>query len=161
MFRLIYFLAFVTGLALVMNISKFQDIKPQNKRFSFEEVAKANKAKQDEIKKLLNPVEKKVETVEVVKEGPLVELTTAQLQLGHDLYKKCVVCHGKRGQGKAAQKAPAIGGQFDWYLDEQINNMRSGVRVNKVMNPYIAKLSDDDVTALSAYITKLPKMGKK
>lgn len=160
MFRLIYFLAFITGLALVMNISKFQNEKPQKERFDFDKVAAANKAKAEEIHKLLNPV--KVEKkVEVVKEGPLVELTTAQLQLGHDLYKKCVVCHGKRGQGKAGQKAPAIGGQYDWYLEQQVNNMRSGERINKIMNPYISKLSDDDVKALSAYISKLPYMGNK
>ena len=68
---------------------------------------------------------------------------------------------GNRGQGKASQKAPAIGGQFDWYLVEQVKAMKSGVRVNAVMMPYIKKLSDQDIADLAAYITKLPHMGQK
>ena len=117
--------------------------------------------KAEEIKLLMEPKKEKKEEVKVVKEGPLVELSTPQLVAGNDLYKKCVVCHGKRGEGKAGQKAPAIGGQFDWYVKTQITNMMSGARVNKVMMPYISKLSPDDVAALSAYISKLPYMGRK
>ena len=160
MSRLIYFLVFIVSLIVVMNLGKLKGPAPVQDKFDFDKVANKNEMKKKEIEKLLHPV-KVVKVTEVIKEGPLVELSTPQLQLGHDLYKKCVVCHGKRGQGKTGQKAPAIGGQYAWYLETQVNNMRSGIRVNKVMNPYIKKLSDEDVTALSAYISLLPKMGKK
>ncbi len=161
MARLIYFLAFVIGLVLVMNISKYQKQEVSNEKFDFKKVAEANLKKKKEIEELLKPkVEEKQEVV-VVKEGPLVELTTPQLQAGHDLYKKCIACHGKRGEGKKGQKAPAIGGQFDWYINKQITAMQTGERVNKVMMPYISRLSPEDVANLSTYISKLPHMGQK
>lgn len=161
MARLIYFLVFVLGLVLVMNISEYQKEEVSNEKFDFEKTAMANKKKAEEIKKLQEPKKEEVAEVKVVKEGPLVELSTPQLQSGHDLYKKCIVCHGKRGQGKAGQKAPAIGGQYEWYLNTQITNMQNGTRVNKVMMPYISRLSAQDISDLSAYISKLPFMGRK
>ena len=155
MTRLIYFIAFVIGLVIVMNIRDFQGQPVSNEKFDFEKKAAANHAKQKEIEELLHP---KVE--EEPKEVVLVELTTPELQNGSALYKKCMTCHGKRGEGKKAQKAPAIGGQYDWYIELQIKNMQSGERVNKVMNPYIKNLSEQDVKDLAAYISKLPHMGK-
>ena len=160
MSRLIYFIVFIISLIAVMNLSKFNGPKPTNKKFSFNETADSNMAKKAEIQKLLHPVKVK-KVVEEVKEVVLVELTTPELQQGSALYKKCMVCHGVRGEGKAGQKAPAIGGQFDWYIAAQINNMKNGTRVNKAMNPYIKKLSPEDIKNLSEYISKLPRMGKK
>lgn len=161
MARLIYFLIFVVGLVFVMNISKYDGGEVTKEKFDFKKVAQENMAKKKEIEDLLAPPKKEKEEVKVVKAGPLVELSTPQLQAGHDLYKKCIVCHGKRGEGKSGQKAPAIGGQFEWYLNTQITNMQKGVRVNKVMMPYISRLSVEDVANLSAYISKLPYMGRK
>jgi len=160
MARLIYFLVFVLGLVLTMNLTSYKGDKVSNEKFDFNKVAETNKKQKEEIEKLLHPPKVEKVEVEVVAAGPLVELSTPQLQLGSDLYKKCIVCHGKQGQGKSAQNAPAIGGQFDWYVESQIVNMQKGVRVNKVMMPYIARLSAEDVAALSAYISKLPHMGK-
>lgn len=161
MARLIYFLIFVGGLVLVMNISKYEGGKVTNEKFNFEKTAQTNMKKKEEIEKLLHPPKVEKTEVKVVKAGPLVELSTPQLQAGHDLYKKCIVCHGKRGEGKSGQKAPAIGGQFEWYLNTQITNMQKGVRVNKVMMPYISRLSEEDIANLSTYISKLPYMGRK
>ncbi len=160
MARLIYFLIFVSGLVFIMNISKYEG-EVSNDKFDFDKTAEANMKKKEEIEKLLAPKKEVKEKVKVVKAGPLVELSTPQLQSGHDLYKKCIVCHGKRGEGKAGQKAPAIGGQYEWYLNAQITNMQKGVRVNKVMMPYISRLSEQDISDLSAYISKLPYMGRK
>lgn len=162
MARLIYFLIFIGGLVFVMNISNYDKAEVTNNKFDFEKTAEANKKKAEEIAKLMEHKEEKEEKVEVkVAAGPLVELSTPELQNGNDLYKKCVVCHGKRGEGKASQKAPSIGGQHAWYLNTQITNMQKGIRVNKIMNPYIAKLSAQDISDLSEYISKLPYMGRK
>lgn len=161
MTRLIYFIVFVIGLVLVMNVSDYQGQEVSKAKFDFDSVAASNLKKQKEIHELLHPKkEEVVEVVEVKPEGPLVELTTPELENGAALYKKCVTCHGKRGEGKKGQKAPAIGGQYDWYIVTQVNNMKSGARVNKVMNPYIKKLSEQDVKDLANYISKLPFMGK-
>ena len=102
---------------------------------------------------MLHPV-KKVE--EEVVEGPLVVLDTPQLTHGSELYKACVVCHGKRGDGKKSQNAPKIGGQMQWYIEKQLTDMKSGARVNKVMMPYLKKLEGNDFKDLAAYISKLP-----
>ena len=159
MARLVIFLSFLVGLVLVMNLRYFSDLKVDNSKFNFEVKKEANMKKAKEIEELLHP-KKEVKTEVKVAEGPLVDLSDPQLAKGAELYKKCIVCHGKRGNGKASQKAPAVGGQFDWYLESQINNMRNGTRINKIMNPYIKKLTDQDVKDLAAYMSKLPFMGK-
>ncbi|MCP4914708.1 MAG: c-type cytochrome [Oligoflexia bacterium] len=159
MTRVVVFLAFVVGLIAIMNLRKFETAKVDNAKFDFEKTKTANLKKQKEIADLMAP-KKEVVEVKEVEEGPLVVLSTEQLVRGEALYKKCIVCHGQRGNGKKSQKAPAIGGQHEWYTELQINNMISGVRVNKVMNPYIKKLSAQDVKDLAVYISKLPPMGK-
>ncbi|MAF77093.1 MAG: hypothetical protein CME63_12530 [Halobacteriovoraceae bacterium] len=160
MTRLIYFIAFVIGLVIVMNISDYQGQPVSNAKFDFEKKAASNYEKQKEIHELLHPKPVEKEEKKVVVEKVLVELTTPELQNGSDLYKKCITCHGKRGEGKKSQKAPAIGGQYDWYIALQISNMKSGERINKVMNPYIRNLSEQDIKDLANYISKLPHMGK-
>jgi cytochrome c553 len=160
MSRLIVFTSLILGVLIILNFRDYKNIKVDNRPFNFEATKAANFKKKAEIDSLLHPKEKEV-LVAKVAEGPLVELTTDQLKNGNALYKKCIACHGKRGEGKKAQKAPAVGGQFDWYITKQIMDMKTGERINKVMNPYIKKLSQQDVKDLSAYISKLPHMGRK
>ena len=56
--------------------------------------------------------------------------------------------------GKKSQNAPKLAGQFDWYILSQLEAMKAGKRVNKVMQPYIKKLSSEDFKDLAAYIVK-------
>ena len=161
MARLVYFLVFVLGLVMVMNITGYQDQKVDSSKFDFKKLADKNMKKAKEIEELMKPKKEEVVVKQVKVEGPLVELTTDQLKHGAALYKKCQTCHGKRGEGKKGQKAPAIGGQFAWYLKTQVTNMQAGVRVNKVMMSYIRKLTAQDIADLSEYISKLPYMGRK
>jgi len=75
---------------------------------------------------------------------------------GKKLYKKCMVCHGRKGEGKRSQKAPRLQGQFDWYIVTQLKNMKAKkLRVNRKMDPYIKKLSDQDILDLAAFIKTL------
>jgi len=138
-----------------MNLNSFKKNEVDSTNFNFAALTKKYQEKTSEMEKLLAPkkevVEKKVEVKAV-----LVELTTEELKRGHGLYKKCIVCHGKAGAGKKSQNSPRIGGQFAWYIETQVNNMISGVRVNKVMQPYIKKLSPQDVKDLATYISALP-----
>ncbi len=161
MARLVYFLVFILGLVMIMNITGYQDQKIDSTKFDFKKLAEKNTAKAEEIKKLMAPKKKVVVVKQVEVQGPLVELTTDQLKKGAALYQKCIACHGKRGEGKRGQKAPAIGGQHNWYLNTQITNMQSGTRVNKVMMTYIRKFSAEDIADVSEYISKLPYMGRK
>lgn len=75
---------------------------------------------------------------------------------GATLYKQCIMCHGERGEGNPAQKAPRISSQYDWYVLKQLQDMKAGkVRKNPVMSTYLAKLSEQDMQDLASYISKL------
>jgi cytochrome c553 len=81
----------------------------------------------------------------------------------------CADCHGADGRGfaenhpspiagLALEFIPIIGGQ-DWhYLDQQLRDWRSGERANSpagVMNKITANLRDDEIKALTDYISSL------
>lgn len=160
MTRLVLFISFLVAVVLVMSLGSFKSLTVDNKTFTYEEVKKSHEEKLATIQELedakIAAMKKATEEEETVEEGPLVVLDTPQLESGHSLYGKCIVCHGKAGEGKKSQNAPAIGGQFDWYLEKQVVAMQTGERVNKVMMPYIRNLSAQDIKDLSAYISKLP-----
>lgn len=81
----------------------------------------------------------------------------------------CANCHGIDGRGLAPNHPspvaglglefiPIIGGQ-DWhYLDQQLRDWRSGERSNSsdgIMNKITANLRDDEIKALTDYISSL------
>lgn len=75
---------------------------------------------------------------------------------GAELYKQCIVCHGEKGEGNAAQKAPRINGQHDWYIAKALQDIKAGqTRKNPVMVPIVSKMSEQDFKDLAAYISKL------
>jgi cytochrome c553 len=75
---------------------------------------------------------------------------------GAELFKQCIACHGEKGDGIPAQKAPRIAGQHDWYILKQLQDIKAGVaRKNLVMVPFVSKLSEQDMKDLAAYISKL------
>lgn len=47
---------------------------------------------------------------------------------GKTLYQPCKACHGPKGGGKKALKAPALTHSQDWYLYKQIQHFQDGVR---------------------------------
>lgn len=161
MTRLVTFCVVLVALFIAISFDKFKELPVSNAMFSYEKQEQSYKAHIKEIKELeeqrlaaLHP--KKKEEEEVVAAGPLVVLDTPQLVHGSELYKACVVCHGKRGNGKKSQKSPKIGGQMAWYIEKQLNSMKDGTRLNKVMDPYLKKLGPNDFKDLAAYISKLP-----
>jgi hypothetical protein len=165
MSRFIFFILLLAGIGILNSLKSYKSVPITNKKFNLKQAEADHKilVKQTHDlahsrEKILHPVHKELEKKE---EGPLVVLSTPALERGHALYKKCIVCHGKRGEGKKSQNAPAIGGQYDWYLATQLNNMKSGVRVNKKMNPYINKLTSQNFNDLAAYVSKLPKVWAK
>ena len=84
---------------------------------------------------------------------------------GKALYASCVACHGSQGEGNAALKAPAIGGQYAAYLERQLRNFRSGSRgthesdaPGAQMRAIAASLADDMTAArIAAYVSGLPQ----
>lgn len=75
---------------------------------------------------------------------------------GAELFKQCILCHGEKGDGNVAQKAPRISGQYDWYVLKQLQDIKAGVtRKNPVMIPFLNKLSEQDMKDLAAYVSTL------
>ncbi|TGD48299.1 c-type cytochrome [Halobacteriovorax sp. Y22] len=91
----------------------------------------------------------------------MIPLDTPQLERADKLYKQCIACHAKDGSGKAANKAPRIGGQMEWYIEKQLLDMKNGVRVNQQMLTIVKKLSPEDIADLAAYLSKIPWGGVK
>lgn len=161
MTRVVIFCLFLCGLVLVMNMSSYSDVKVNNSYFDFEKAKNAHfqhKADLLELAKIhKNAVSPKVSLDEgavVVK--TIIPLDTPQLQRAHKLYKQCISCHGKAGEGKKANKAPQIGGQMNWYITKQLSDMKAKLRINKNMATIMKKLSAEDIDDLAAYISKLP-----
>ncbi len=70
---------------------------------------------------------------------------------------KCTTCHGATLQGKG--EVPRLAGLQPLYLARQLFDFRFGSRAGDgaaAMKPIAAKLSDDDIIALSAYLGALP-----
>ncbi|TQV89136.1 c-type cytochrome [Aliikangiella coralliicola] len=89
------------------------------------------------------------------------------IQLGQRLYRggdadrdipACIACHGPKGQGMPAAGFPALGGQHPGYTKAQLLAFRDGSRdndLNSVMRDIVAKMSDQQIEALSQYLVGL------
>ena len=79
---------------------------------------------------------------------------------GKEVFETCTPCHGTDGSGNPAVGAPNIAGMNDWYVEEQLENFRSGARgahFNDVegmrMRPMALSLAtDEDVKAVAHYV---------
>lgn len=79
-------------------------------------------------------------------------------ELGKKVYATCVACHGMSGEGRESQNAPKLSGQYTWYLERQIiafkNKTRTGEYAN-TMYPFVSRLSESEIKAVSEYISEL------
>ena len=71
----------------------------------------------------------------------------------------CLACHGPTGRGNPAAKYPALQGQHAVYTAKQLSDYASGARQTdgktRVMRDIAAKLSPEDIQALSSYVQGL------
>jgi cytochrome c oxidase subunit 2 len=82
-------------------------------------------------RQLMNEAEVKavsayVATLAAVK--PVASLEKADAAAGAGSYATCLACHGDKGQGNEALKAPPLVGQYDWYLVSQLKKFKAGIR---------------------------------
>ncbi|MGZ3808165.1 MAG: c-type cytochrome [Bacteriovorax sp.] len=157
MTRLTVFLSVLAGLILILVLYTFKTLPVSNEKFDLKKTEEAYVARQELIKEVTAP--KEVEATGEVAEveyAPVVDLSTPQLVAGNKIFNQCIACHGKGGEGKASQKAPHIGGQYDWYIEKQLTDMKSGARVNAAMVPIVKGLSPQDMKDVAAYVTLLP-----
>lgn len=71
----------------------------------------------------------------------------------------CIACHGPNGRGNPAASYPSLKGQYAIYLAKQLRDYASGLRRSdgptRVMRDIAAKLSEEDIVAVSSYIQGL------
>lgn len=70
----------------------------------------------------------------------------------------CMGCHGPSGSGNPAAKFPRLSGQHAAYVAKTMGDFRSGNRSNdpnKMMRDIAARMSDNDIKAVAAYIQGL------
>lgn len=157
MTKLIVFSVVLVGIIWINSLSSYKKLEVSNKKFDFKKAEKSYHKEQDFLAALEKARHAKpVKKVAVKKVEFKLDLNTPGLKKGAKLYSKCIVCHGKIGQGRKSQNAPKLGGQYDWYITSQVTMMRDGKRINKVMDPYVKKLSNQDIKDLGEYISKLP-----
>ncbi len=153
MSRLIVFICCLITLVLILNLKNDGSLKVSNDRFDFKESEKRYHEFKKELQALKNKPDK-VSKKLVIKTVFPFKLDSEQLKRGHTLYKKCIICHGKMGEGKVSQKAPKIAGQKPAYIVKELVRMKKGERVNKLMLPYIKPLSMQDFKDLANYLSK-------
>ena len=157
MTRLMVFLGVLLGFVLALVLFSYKSLPISNTKFDLHSTETAYEKRTELIHELTAPKEKVTEVeVEVKEYAPVVDLSTPELVKGHKLYNQCISCHGKGGEGKSSQKAPFIGGQYDWYIEKQLADMKSGARVNVTMATIVKGLSPQDMKDLAAYISLLP-----
>jgi cytochrome c553 len=165
MSKLVLFLSGLVLLTIVVSMNSFKELTPQNKPFQLQEAKKIFEQKHALLLKEAqqNTHQAEASLAEVVEEvaNKLIEipLDTPELQNGHKIYRssgKCTTCHGQNGEGRKSQQAPKLAAQYDWYLHSQLVNMKEGVRVNKIMGPYLKNLSDQDMKDVALFLSKLP-----
>ena len=67
----------------------------------------------------------------------------------------CLGCHGEGGNSRTSF-VPAIAGQPEFFITNQLIYMREGVRPTPPMTPFVEKLTDPEIEALARAIAALP-----
>ena len=81
---------------------------------------------------------------------------TVSIGRGATLAQRCAICHGPEGISDAS--APNLAGQNAIAIAKQLDDFRSGARVNSVMTPFAAELSDQAMLDIAAYYAFLPRL---
>ena len=78
---------------------------------------------------------------------------------GATVYKKCVACHGSKGEKMYLNKVPALNTLTKEEIVESLNGYKAGTldkfKSSAMMKPIAKPLSDEDIAAVSEYIPTL------
>lgn len=67
---------------------------------------------------------------------------------------QCIACHGPKGIS-VNPIWPNLAGQHKEYLVKQLKDFKAGTRVNPLMKPIVAGLTDKDFAEIAAYYAGL------
>ena len=85
-------------------------------------------------------------------------------EAGKAAYAACAACHGQNGEGNQALYAPKLAGQEDWYMRQQLQAYKTGVRGSNEEDIYGQQMrgmamtlpTPEAVENVIAYIQTLP-----
>jgi cytochrome c553 len=72
------------------------------------------------------------------------------------LAQRCAICHGPQGVSDA--NSPNLAGQYAAVTYKELNDFKAGARVNAVMSPFAANMSNQDMLDVAAYYSFLPRV---
>jgi cytochrome c553 len=75
---------------------------------------------------------------------------------GATLAQRCAICHGPQGVSDA--NSPNLAGQYAAVTYKELNDFKTGARVNVVMSPFAANMNDQDMLDIAAYYAYLPRV---
>jgi cytochrome c553 len=75
---------------------------------------------------------------------------------GATLAQRCAICHGPQGVSDA--NSPNLAGQYAAVTYKELNDFKTGARVNAVMGPFAANMSGQNMLDLAAYYAYLPRV---
>jgi cytochrome c553 len=75
---------------------------------------------------------------------------------GATLAHECAICHGPTGVSRA--DSPNLAGQYASAICKELKDFQTGARVNAVMSPFAAHMSDQDMIDLASYYAYLPRL---
>ncbi len=89
-------------------------------------------------------------------------IAAADLEKGKEINGTCAACHGDQGAGGKRGEYPRIAGQRVGYIESQLRNFRSRIRMNIPMFPYTQEreLSDQDIKDVAALLAQIKLSSK-
>lgn len=75
------------------------------------------------------------------------------VQTGGGVTARCAACHGTDLQGMG--NVPGIADRPASYLIRQMYDFQAGTRVSQLMKPVVARMTQDDMIAIAAYLASL------
>lgn len=75
---------------------------------------------------------------------------------GATLAQQCAICHGPTGVSRA--DSPNLAGQYPSVIYKQLHDFKSGARVNAVMSPFLASMTEQDIRDVASYYAFLPRL---
>ena len=92
----------------------------------------------------------------VMTSGMLLRSDQVSIGRGATLAQRCAICHGPQGVSDA--NSPNLAGQYAAVTYKELNDFKTGARVNAVMGPFAANMSNQDMLDLAAYYAYLPRV---
>ncbi len=101
--------------------------------------------------------------IQTLPDKPAPTTLAGDVKKGKRLYRNCAACHGAHGEGIWSMNAPRLAGMSDWYLAQQLQHFKQGVRGAHRQDRYglqmrlMAEIATDDqaVNDVVTYINSL------